>query len=500
MNQLKIGAILSYISIFFTFAVGLIYTPILIRWLGQTDYGIYSIVLSFASYLSLMDMGIGNAIVRYIARNKEIGDKQTESDLIGQFLKFFVVISILTLVAGCIVCLKVPDIFKNSLAQADIQIVQVMILILTVNLALSFPLNVYSAVLQAYEQFIFLKLSAIIRIVLVPLITLASLALGGELISMAVIITVVNLCILYIGFIYCKKKLNVKERFKPIDKGLRKDIVVYSFLIFLTSIADKIYWQTDQILLGIFDNAEVVAVYAIAIQFVMIFMSLSVALSSLFLPKVSKLVTEPNHLPRLNELFISISRIQFYVLALAFSGFIIFGEEFIMFWAGTKYELAYWLVIILMIPFFFDLIQNVGLIILQAKGLNLFRTVSLIVCSILNIIISVPFIKLYGSIGTAVITAFFVAIGNVILLNVYYYRKLKLDIKRYWLTITRIATPIIVLTAGMYLLKGVIINEWNLLILVLWILGYILVYSLLTYIVLMDSKEKIKIKNILFKK
>jgi len=495
MNQIKAGAILSYISIFLTFAVGLIYTPILIRWLGQSDYGIYSIVLSFAAYLSIMDMGIGNAIVRYIARNKEIGNVETESALIGQFLKFFTVISLLTLVIGNIICLKTPDIFRNSLAQSDIQTIQIMVVILTVNLAISFPLSVYTAVLQAYEKFIFIKVSAIVRVILVPLITILSLVLGGRLISMAVIIMAVNISILFVGFIYCKKQLKVKASFTPIDRDLRKEIVVYAFLIFLTSIADKIYWQTDQILLGIFKSAEVVSVYAIAVQFVMIFISLSIVLSSLFLPKISKLVTVPNHLPQLNEIFISVSRIQFYVLALAFSGFVIFGKEFIMLWAGSKYELAYWLVIILMLPFFFELIQNVGLIILQAKGLNLFRTVSLIVCSILNIIISIPIINLYGSIGTAVITAIFVATGNVLLLNGYYYWKLNLDIKRYWLTITRISIPIILLSVGYYYVKKFFVYEYN--VLILWILGYILVYSLMTYFLLMNSKEKNMIKKII---
>lgn len=495
MNQIRIGAVLSYISILLTFAVGLIYTPILIRWLGQTDYGIYSIILAFASYLSLMDLGVGNAIVRYIARNKAIGDSKKESDLIGQFLKFFFVISVLTMTIGIIIAIKTSDIFQSSITGSDIMTAQVMIIVLTINFAVSFPLNVYSAVLQAYERFVFLKMSAIVRIVAVPVLTLIVLGLGGRLISMTVITTTVNIIILVIGYVYCKRIIGIKVTFSPIEKDLKKEILVYAFFIFLTTIADKIYWQTDQVLLGILENPSVVAIYAVAIQFVMIFMTLSIAFSSLFLPKVSRLVTENNHRDKLNFLFINVSRIQFFVLALAFSGFILFGQEFLIFWAGPSYEQAYIIVIILMIPFFFDLVQNVGLVILQAKGLYIFRTVSLVVCSILNIIISIPVIENYGSIGTAITTAIFVAVGNVILLNFYFHYKVGLNMKLFWSNIARIMVPLLFLGALVYKIK---LNfDLKPMELVISMFLYLILYSITTYLFCLNSAEKKSLEKLI---
>ncbi|NRG48142.1 oligosaccharide flippase family protein, partial [Bacillus sp. CRN 9] len=453
MNQIRTGAVLSYISIVLTLVVGLIYTPILIRFLGQSDYGLYSIVLAMASYLSLMDMGVGNAIVRYIARNRAIGDAKKESDLIGQFLLFFLSISVLTLIIGITISMNAHNIFKDSLRTSDINTAQVMMIILTINFAVSFPLNVFSAVLQAYERFIFLKISSIIRIISVPIITLIVLSLGGRLIFMTIITTFVNISILLFGYFYCKKIIGIKVTFSPISRDLKREIFTYAFLIFLTSIADKIYWQTDQILLGILKSSEIVAIYAVSIQFVMIFISLSTALSSLFLPKVSKIVTEKNHLPKLNQLFISVSRLQFFVLGLAFSGFIVFGKEFITLWAGPSYEGAYSILIILMIPFFFDLVQNTGLVILQAKRMYLFRTISLVICSILNVAISIPIIEHYGSTGTAIVTASFVAVGNVLLLNFYYHYKVGLNIKIYWINMVKIIFPVFSLSTTVYIIK-----------------------------------------------
>ena len=67
-NQLKIGTLLSYITLFVELIIGLVYTPILTKRLGQAEYGLYSLVSSVISYLTILDMGFGSAIVVYTSR------------------------------------------------------------------------------------------------------------------------------------------------------------------------------------------------------------------------------------------------------------------------------------------------------------------------------------------------------------------------------------------------------------------------------------------------
>ena len=49
-NERKIGAILSYISIIASTLVQLTYTPLLIKTMGQSEYGLYSLVNSASEY------------------------------------------------------------------------------------------------------------------------------------------------------------------------------------------------------------------------------------------------------------------------------------------------------------------------------------------------------------------------------------------------------------------------------------------------------------------
>jgi hypothetical protein len=70
-NQIKIGAILSYVQMALSIIVGLSYTPIMIRLLGQSEYGLYSAVSSVTAILSVLNLGFGSAYQRYYSKYKK---------------------------------------------------------------------------------------------------------------------------------------------------------------------------------------------------------------------------------------------------------------------------------------------------------------------------------------------------------------------------------------------------------------------------------------------
>src|SRR5699024_10547118 len=106
----------------------------------------YSLIGSLAAYFSVMDMGLGNAIVRYTARNRAVGDEKKESELNGLFLLLYGLIGILTIIIGIIVYNSVGFIFENKISTTDIERAQIMIIILIINFSLSFPLSVFNSI------------------------------------------------------------------------------------------------------------------------------------------------------------------------------------------------------------------------------------------------------------------------------------------------------------------------------------------------------------------
>lgn len=496
MKQLKLGIVLNYISILLTFIIGLIYTPFLIKSLGQEDYGIYALAFTIAGYLSLLDLGVGNSIVRFISANMVKGTKENERKIIGFFFKVFTYIGVLTLAIGGLVALNVEKIISPDFSADQIENLKAMIWILTLNFAVGFVFNTFAAVIQAYERFVFLKICTIIRQLLTPLISVCILFYSSSPILLTLTLFVVNTGILIVNYIYYKRYLNLTLCFDQLNIDFKKEIVVYSAIIFIVAVADKLYWQTDQILLGIIESPSEVAIYAVAITFINHFMSLSLAINSVFLPRITKLMSTRDYLVQLNQLYIKVSKLQTFIIGLAFSGFILIGEDFIVLWIGESYTTVYVITLILVSTFFLDLIQNLGSTIMQAQGKYKFRAYTLIVCSVLNVLISIPIIKMYGPVGTAVVTAIFVLIGNVLILNVYFHKVIKLNMKVYWREIGRFLLVISLITmSGYFCLRNIEVHNWFTLFCIITI--YSILYCLGVFIFYLSKKDREVIINLI---
>lgn len=489
MSQLKTGAILSYVSVFISIIVALLYTPIMIRLLGQSEYGLYAMIGSVSAYLSILDLGLGNAIVRYVSRNRAIGDKPSESRLNGLFLVLYSIIGILTIVVGVLLYTTTENIFGQSLSAVEIEKAKTMIVILIFNFALSFPLSIFGSIMQAYERFVAVKLAGIVRTILTPILMLPLLFLGYGSVTMVLITTVVNISILLFNVFYCMKYIKVKIHFGKLDFHLLKEILSYSFFIFLGIVVDQVNWNTGQIILGIVSGTLAVAVFSIAIQFVRLYLQFSTSLSGLFLPRVSMMVAKGASNIEFTKMMIKFGRIQFIILAYIFCGFILFGRPFIEFWAGENYVDAYYMTLIIMIPITIPLIQNFGLSLLQAKNLQGFRSVVLILIAIVNVIISIPLAKFFGGIGVAIGTGLSYFIGNGIVMNIYYHRKIQLDIPLFWKNILFLSIPMVISLISGYLIN-LLIPRNIMLTLFLKTLLFSLIYFILMWFMGFNKFEK----------
>ena len=318
INQLKAGAFLSYVSISLNNVVGLLYTPFMLRMMGQSEYGLYSLVASVVAYLTVLDLGFGNAIVRYTAKFRAEGKIREQYEMFGMFFLLYIGIGILVLLIGLALYFNVDYLFHATMNDNELYKIRVMMLLMVFNLAFTFPMSIWGSIITAYENFVFQKLVGIVRIILNPLVMIAMLLIGYRAIGMVVITTIFNVVTLLINYWYCKKQLKIQVRFGHFRWGFFKEVSVYSFWIFLNAIMDRIYWSTGQFVLGMFKGAAIVAVYAVAIQLQNMYMSFSNAIAGVFLPKVMHIVVNGDNDKILSDLFIRIGRMQYAVCSNGF--------------------------------------------------------------------------------------------------------------------------------------------------------------------------------------
>lgn len=92
VNQIRAGAALSYVSMALSTVISLVYTPIMLRQLGDSEFGVYQAVLPIISYLNLLSFGLGSAYVRYYSRFRAAGDKKGCAKLNGMFLITYLIL------------------------------------------------------------------------------------------------------------------------------------------------------------------------------------------------------------------------------------------------------------------------------------------------------------------------------------------------------------------------------------------------------------------------
>lgn len=489
VNQLKAGALLSYAIIGLNTLVGIGYTPYMLRKMGQSEFGLYSLVASFIAYLTIMDFGLGNAIVRYTAKFRAEGRQNEQYAMFGMFLLLYSAIGIIAFFVGMILYANVENLFGRSMTDIEVSRAKIMMLILTFNLAVTFPFTLFRSIITAYEDFIFQKLLIISRIILNTATMVVILEMGYKAVGMAIIVTAFNIFTLIANALYCHFKIGIKIKFERIKMSFLKEISFYSFWIFLNAIMDRVYWSTGQFVLGAVSGTIAVSVFAVAIKLQALYMQFSTAIAGVFLPRVTTMVSNNKSDEEISDLFIRTSRIQFIVISFILSGFIVFGKPFIILWAGIEYIEAYYVALLFFIPLTIPLIQNIGITILQARNQMKFRSLLYICIAVISLALQIIFAKKYGSIGVASAICIALFIGNGLIINVYYYKKQKLNIPRFWYEILKMSIIPIFLSTGFVILQNYIDLE-NISYFIFTSLIYSLTYGFLFFIVSMNSYER----------
>ena len=489
LSQLKIGVLLSYVVLALQNLVALLYTPFMLRMMGKSEYGLYSIAASIVAYLTILDLGFGNAIVRYTAKFRAENKQEEQYEMFGMFFLLYCGIGLITLLAGGALYWNAENIFDAAMTANELSRTKVILALMVLNLAISFPFSLFGSIITAYEQFVFQKVIAIIRIILNTGTMIVLLKLGYKAIAMVVVTTIFNILTLVFNFWYCKHYLKIKLKFAKFKWGFLKEVSIYSFWIFLNAIMDRIYWSTGQFVLGAYAGTAVVAVFAVAIQLEYMYMSFSTAISGVFLPKVTAMAVRDSDGKSISDLFIKTGRIQYCVMILVLTGFFLFGRQFIHLWAGEDYDEAYIIAMLFFIPLTVPLIQNLGITILQARNQMKFRSLLYLVISFASLGAQIPLSKYFGGVGCACAIAGALVLGQILVMNVYYQIKQKIDIVRFWIEIVKMSmVPSVLTMLAYYVLRQYSLD--SVVKLVAGIVIYLVVYLPLFFMFSMNAYER----------
>lgn len=499
INQRKAGVILAYLSIIVSALVNIINVPLFLHFIGVSEYGIYQTIGSLIAYFSVLDFGLPSTIIVFYSRYKTSGDKKNMENILAICSRIYVAITIAILVVGVSLYFSLDSLYANSLSKSQILNAKQVFIVFLINVACSLPFQILNAILTAYERFVFLRGTVIFLTIFQALVMVPVVLKFPSALSIVIVQTIFNIIMVVARYFYCFKILKVKVKLHFFDKNLFKSILKYSLFIFLNVIADQLFWHSNKVILSIFSSPESVAAYSIVFQIAYYYMILSTAITGVFLPKITSMVSEGSSNKAFSEMFLKVGRIQFILLSCVLTGFILFGKQFIYLWSlgKTGFEGSYLMTLMIIIPLTLDLIQGLAQTILQAVNKFYFRATMFLLIDALNIIIVIPIAKLYGGVGCALITGLNY-LAFIIILNIFYVKSLKLNINSFWQQILKISIP----TLCAFLI-GTSLNQIKItnsvLEISIKILLYLIIYTAIAWLCVMNNYEKELLKKPLAK-
>jgi len=489
-SQRKAGVILSYVNLIIGCVVPLLYTPIMLRLMGQAEYGLYSLSNSVIGYLGLLNFGMGSVFIRYAARYRAENKVDDIRRLTGMFVVIYSIFAVLVCIVGAVIVIYADVFFQEGLSAEEVVRMRWLLIVMIANTAISFPASIIVSILTVYECFVFSKALGVVATILTPCLNLVVLYFGGA--SLGITLAGAGLqCLmnlLYMWFVF--RKLRIIPSFHNMPLNLIKEIIQFSAFVFLSSIVDMLYWATDKVLIGATLGTVAVAVYNVGGVFTSMMQNMAHAISNVFTTRVTMLSVREDSEKVTSELLIRIGRLQFYVVSFILSGYIVFGQIFLRLWAGEGYEEAYYVGLLTMIPLAVPLIQNIAFTFCVAQNKHRFRAIVYAVIAVINMVLTYLILPYYGIIGAAACTAGAFLLGNGIIMNVYYSKVMNMDIAGFWRTIGRVAVVPIVLSVASHGIVNMALPYTSWISMIVEVIVFTSLFWVMTWFISMNSYER----------
>lgn len=455
VNQRKAGAVLSYASLAVNAVVSFVYVPLLLGFLTKSEYGVYELIGSIIAYLSVMDMGLSTTLSRYYVKTKVSDGRCAIENLLAMAAVVYAVLTVAAIAVAVGVNCALDSLFAASFSGDELELAHQMMVLVIVNCAISLPGNWFLAVVSANERFVFARSLSLAKYVAQVLCVLIVLSWRASALYALAAQVAVNAAYIVVCTLYCKLILRVKSRLYRWDWRLAASLLSFSFFVLLNMVFDQVFWKTGQVVLGAVVGSAAVASYGIACKIITsAYMQLSTGVTSVFLPKITAICARTKDMAEINELFCRIGHIQAILVWGICAAFVVLGREFIWLWAGSDYTEVYYSVVILMLGLSISLVQNMGLLILQAKNKMGFRSVVYIALALLDVVISIPVSAEYGVVGCACVAALLLFVGTGPIINAYYRKVIGIDIRRFFKMVLPVVFPVVLAGLITWALSG----------------------------------------------
>ena len=489
VSQRRAGAILGYANIVVKNLVNLVYTPMLLAFVGQADYGVFQTSNSFVFSLTLLTFGFSEAYIRFYTQKRAYGTEKDIKSLNGMYLMLYIVVCAVVLALGLLFAANVETFFSGSFTPDQVGLAGQLMTIMAFSVTCTLFSTVFDAYIMAHEQFRFQQTRQMFTALATPGIAFVLLNFGMGAVGVALAQLAVYVTLLLLNARFAILKLGMRFDLRRFDGALFRAIAAFSAWIFANQICDLVNNSVPNMLLGALTGAVAVSVFAVSIQIRTVFVSLSCVMSNVFIPKINQIVATSDDNGDLTRLMTRVGRYQMFLFCWVYCGFVLLGQFFITKWAGEGFVDAYYLICAMALPLGVPLCQNTGIEIQRAKNRHKARSIVYLIMAFINVVFTWFASPYFGYWAPTIAYIVSIGLGNGLFMNWYYHARIGLDMKFFW----KRNLPVVIASAcvtavGLVVAHFIPVGSW--LGFCSWGLAYSLVFAGAMWAFVLDDGEK----------
>jgi O-antigen/teichoic acid export membrane protein len=403
-----------YMAIILDALIGLVLLPFNIAHLGQSAYGLWMLTASLTTYFSVLDLGFGGSIVKFIAQYRARRDPQGLNDIASTLFVIFSVMGVVGYGIFLLLAFNIQHVF--NLAPEQLATGRTLLLIIGVYVSMGLPFSVFGGIINGFQRYDLNNVVGVGSSVVVAAVNVVMLLLGASLVQLVVVTTSLRIATY---FLY---RLNAYRVFPALriqpsrfQWSRVRELTSFSVYVSIIDWSNKLNYSIDAIIIGAYISSAAVALWTVPQRLAEMLQRLTNQLNGVLFPVVVD--SDAGNKPaRLRAIFVRGTQLSLIsVVPLAASLFLLM-DPLIRAWVGPKFTESIVVAQILICVVTIRVGNATATTVLKGAGQHRLLAFTNAGTALGNIALSLLWIRHYGLIGQAMGTLIPVAVSSAFIL------------------------------------------------------------------------------------
>jgi O-antigen/teichoic acid export membrane protein len=392
-----------YALIIINALIGLVVLPFNVGHLGKADYGLWMLVASLTTYFTIIELGYGGAVVRFVAEYKARKDAGALNEILSTMFFLYCGMGVACYLLAAAGAALLPHVF--NLTPEQVRTGRIVLLIIAVQVSLYFPFSVFGGVINGFERYYVNNVVATAFNIATAAVNVLVLWLGYGLVELVTATTLMRVMPLWVYRMNAYSVFpELQLRWSLVRPSRLREVTAFSAYLAVIDWSARLTFATDTFYLGLFMNTAAVAVYAIAQRLAEALLRMTNQLHTFLFPAVIYHAVEGETTEQ-RHLMVTANRFQLAIAVCLCGGIAAVADVLIPVWVGPGFEGS--VIAVQILAFVVVLRAWMAMPSTVLKGNDQQKYVAKIAsfAAVANLLLSIPLVKSWGIPGVAVGTA-----------------------------------------------------------------------------------------------